>query len=375
MRSLSRHRREIMRLLEGINEASALRLRQSCCGCVGFEIGQGRFVTGGISCQGTVNGARPQISASRRLVCLLLKSRRTAPRMARMSRPTLENGERIHLVDAKGRHYALTLKAGDVYQLSGHKITHDDLIGKPDGSIVTLSGDRPMLALRPTFGEYVLKMPRGAQVLYPKDLALIPMWADVYPGARVFEAGTGSGALTMALLRAVGSRGLVVTYEAREDFARTARQNIERYMGATPNLLAFRNNAYEGIQLLEDGAPFDRLVLDLPEPWQVVPHAAQVLRSGGIYLSFVPTVPQVQQTVAALQGTAVFTMIETFETLLRTWSIQGRSVRPDHRMVAHSGFITVARKVEPGFWSHGRNRPSLLEDGTATDDDRKDAPE
>ena len=193
-------------------------------------------------------------------------------------------------------------------------------------------------------------MPRGAQVLYPKDLALIPMWADVYPGARVFEAGTGSGALTMALLRAVGPRGLVVTYEAREDFARTAMTNIERYMGPVPNLIPLRRNAYEGISLLDDGLPFDRLVLDLPEPWQVVPHAAQVLRSGGMYVSFVPTVPQVVQTVEALERATVFGMIETFETLLRTWSIQGRSVRPDHRMVAHSGFITVARKIESGLW-------------------------
>jgi tRNA (adenine57-N1/adenine58-N1)-methyltransferase len=289
-----------------------------------------------------------------------------------MSRETLQNGDRVHLVDAKGRHYALTLKAGDVYQLSGHKIAHDDVIDKPDGAIVTLSGGKSMLALRPTFGDYVLKMPRGAQVLYPKDLALIPMWADVYPGARVFEAGTGSGALTMALLRAVGPRGLVVTYEAREDFQRTARQNIERYMGAVPNLLALRHNAYEGIQLLDDGLPFDRVVLDLPEPWQVVPHAVTVLRSGGIYLSFVPTVPQVQQTVAALQNAKVFAMVETFETLLRTWSIQGRSVRPDHRMVAHSGFLTVARKVEPGFWSQGWSTPPVSDDDDAAQEGEKD---
>jgi len=205
-----------------------------------------------------------------------------------------------------------------------------------------------MLALRPTFGDYVLKMPRGAQVLYPKDLALICMWADVYPGARVFEAGTGSGALTMALLRAVGSRGLVVSYEMREDFARTARSNIERYLGPISNLVMLRKSAYEGIELLGNGDQFDRMVLDLPEPWQVIPHAAQVLRSGGIYLSFVPTVPQVMKTVEALGETKVFVMVETFETLLRTWSVHGRSVRPDHRMVAHSGFITVARKVEPG---------------------------
>ncbi len=261
----------------------------------------------------------------------------------------LTSGERIHLVDQKGRHYALTLKAGEIYQFSGQTIAHDALIGRPDATMVTLSRGKKMLAIRPTFGDYVLKMPRGAQVLYPKDLALIPMWADVYPGARVFEAGTGSGALTMALLRAVGLSGLVVTYDVRDDFARTALLNIERYMGSVSNLVSLRKNAYEGIELLDDGIPFDRVVLDLPEPWQVIPHAAQALRSGGIYVSFVPTVPQVMQTVEALERTAVFAMVETFETLLRTWSVQGRSVRPDHRMVAHSGFITVARKVEPGL--------------------------
>lgn len=259
---------------------------------------------------------------------------------------TFTNGERIHLVDKKGRQYALQLKAGDTYQHSGETIAHDQLIGRPDGVVVTLSRGKRMLALRPTLGDYVLKMPRGAQVLYPKDLALIPMWADVFPGARVFEAGTGSGALTMALLRAVGPTGLVVTYEAREDFSRTALTNIERYMGPVSQLRPFRKNVYEGIELPEDGRPFDRIVLDLPEPWQVVPHAVTVLRSGGIYLSFVPTVPQVVQTVEALERAAVFGMIHTFETLLRTWSIQGRSVRPDHRMVAHSGFITVARKLD-----------------------------
>ncbi|MEK7236836.1 MAG: tRNA (adenine-N1)-methyltransferase, partial [Nitrospirota bacterium] len=250
---------------------------------------------------------------------------------------------------------------------------HDDLIGKPDGSLAALSGNKTMLALRPTFGDYVLKMPRGAQVLYPKDLALIPMWADVYPGARVFEAGTGSGALTMALLRAVGPRGIVVTYEAREDFAKTAMTNIERYMGPMPNLISLRRNVYEGISLLDDGLPFDRLVLDLPEPWQVVPHAAQVLRPGGMYLSFVPTVPQVVQTVEALEKAMVFGMIETFESLLRTWSIQGRSVRPDHRMVAHSGFITVARKIESGLWPTAQTAEAMDEASDAHEEREDDA--
>jgi tRNA (adenine57-N1/adenine58-N1)-methyltransferase len=278
----------------------------------------------------------------------------------------LSSGERIHLVDKKGRQYALTLKAGETYQFSGQTIAHDAIIGRLDGTVVVLSGGKKMLALRPTFGDYVLKMPRGAQVLYPKDLALITMWADAYPGARVFEAGTGSGALTMALLRAVGPRGLVMTYEVREDFARTALTNIDRYLGSVANLVALRKNAYEGIELPEDGMPFDRVVLDLPEPWQAVPHVAKVLRTGGIYLSFVPTVPQVMQTVEALERATVFVMVHTFESLLRTWSVQGRSVRPDHRMIAHSGFITVARKVEPGVLDTQAGS-TMLEEGLAQD--------
>lgn len=261
----------------------------------------------------------------------------------------LQDSERIHLVDKKGRQYALTLKAGETFQYSGQTIPHDELIGKADGSLVTLSRGTRMLALRPTLGEYVLKMPRGAQVIYPKDLAMVTIWADLYPGARVFEAGTGSGALTMAILRAVGERGAVISYEAREDFARTATKNIERYLGTAPNLTIRLRDAYEGIE----GGGFDRVVLDLPEPWRVIPHAITALRSGGLYLSYVPTVPQVMQTVEALERTAVFGLIETFETLLRTWNVQGRSVRPDHRMVAHSGFITVARKVEAGLMGSG----------------------
>ncbi len=256
-----------------------------------------------------------------------------------------KNGDRVHLVDRKGHHYALTLKAGDIFQFSGETLAHDALIGQPDGSLVTLSRGRPMLALRPTLSEYVLKMPRGAQVLYPKDLGVILQWADIYPGARVFEAGAGSGALTMALLRAVGDRGHVVSYEAREDFARTAMKNIERYLGPVSNFTLRQNNAYEGIEETD----LDRVVLDLPEPWQVVPHAATALRSGGVYLSYVPTIPQAMQTVEALHRAQVFSMIQTFETLLRTWNIEGRSVRPDLRMVAHSGFLTVARKVQSGL--------------------------
>jgi tRNA (adenine57-N1/adenine58-N1)-methyltransferase len=275
----------------------------------------------------------------------------------------LRDGERIHMVDKKGRQYALTLKAGETFQYSGQTLAHDAVIGRPDGSLVTFSSGKRMLAFRPTLGEYVLKMPRGAQVIYPKDLAMITIWADIYPGARVFEAGTGSGALTMAVLRAAGERGLVVTYESREDFARTALKNIDRYLGTVPNLILRRQDVYDGIDP-SDGT-FDRVVLDLPEPWRVVPHATKVLRAGGIYLSYVPTVPQVMRTVEALEQAAEFGLIQTFETLLRTWNVQGRSVRPDHRMVAHSGFITVARKVEPGLWEP---RPAGHSDSTIAED-------
>jgi tRNA (adenine57-N1/adenine58-N1)-methyltransferase len=261
-------------------------------------------------------------------------------------------GERIHLIDKKERHYALTLKSGEVFQHSGDRIPHDAIIGKPDGTSVEFSNGKVMLAIHPTLGEYALKMPRGAQVIYPKDLAIIPTWADIYPGSRVFEAGVGSGALTMALLRAVGDRGCVVSYEIREDFAAIASKNIERFMGKVPNHFLQIRDAYEGIEIGEGDSAwqFDRVVLDIPEPWQVVPHAARALRVGGMYLSYVPTVPQVMQTVQALEESKVFTLIQNFETLLRTWNVKGRSVRPDHRMVAHSGFITVARKVDARMW-------------------------
>ncbi len=267
-------------------------------------------------------------------------------------RPMLvfQSGQRVHLVDTKGRQYAFTLQAGDRFQHSGETMLHDALIGQPDGTTVCFSGGKTMVALIPTLAEYILKMPRGAQVLYPKDIAMILMRADVYPGALVFEAGVGSAALTLGLLRAVGDRGHVVSYEIREDFARTAMKNIERFLGPVDNFHLVPRDACDGIGLDGAGAPrvFDRVVLDLPEPWRVVPHVPAALRTGGMYLSFVPTVPQVVQTVDALRRTNAFGLLETFETLVRHWNIDGRSVRPDLRMVAHSGFITVARRMDAG---------------------------
>lgn len=232
-----------------------------------------------------------------------------------------------------------------------------------------------MVALTPTLAEYTLKMPRGAQVLYPKDIAVILMWADVYPGARVFEAGVGSAALTLGLLRAVGDRGTVVGYEQRADFARIAMKNIERFRGSAANLRVWQRDAYEGIggDPEEDPRPFDRVILDLPEPWRVVPHVPDVLRPGGIYLSFVPTVPQVVQTVDALRQTNAFGMLQTFETLMRHWNIEGRSVRPDLRMVAHSGFITVARRMETGMVSE-REQGHVSPMSLSSDDSEREEP-
>lgn len=256
----------------------------------------------------------------------------------------LQSGERLHLVDKKGRQYALTLKAGETFQYSGETILHDDLIGKPDGSLVTLSRGKRMLALLPTLGDYVLKMPRGAQVIYPKDLAMILFWADIYPGCRVMEAGMGSGALTLALLRAVGPGGRVITFEQREDFARRALANIHLRCGEVTNLTV-------RLRPIEDGFaeedPVDRVVLDLPEPWRLTGELPRVLRPGGIFLSYVPTIIQAHQTSEALRHDRHWALVETFETLMRPWNIDGQSVRPFHRMVAHTGFITLARRVAP----------------------------
>ncbi len=254
------------------------------------------------------------------------------------------SGERLHLLNKKGRIYRIELKEGATYEFSGEKIFHDEIIGLEDGSEIALSRGTRFFVLRPTLAEYTLHMKRGAQILYPKDLALIPMWADVYPGATVIEAGIGSGALTIPLLNAIGEKGRLISYELREDFARRAIKNIENYFNPSPlndRLLIHNQSIYEGIVEEE----VDRIVLDLPEPHLVVRHAVEKLRSGGIFLCFLPTVPQIEKVVLALQDAHVFESIETFETMLRPWNIDGRSVRPSLRMVAHSGFITTARKV------------------------------
>ena len=250
-------------------------------------------------------------------------------------------GDPVLLIDRKERRYLIWLQAGAALDLRGGRVAHDDLIGQPEGLAVETSRGERLLAVRPTLADYVLAMPRGAQVIYPKDLALILMLADIYPGAAVVEAGTGSGALTMALVRAVGPAGRVCSYEVREEFMRVAVRNIRRYLGETPTLVLRQHDITAGIP----DAPADRLVLDLPEPWRVVGPAIEALRPGGVLLTYLPTTVQVQQTVEALRASRVFALLETVEALVRPWHVEGQSVRPAHRMVAHTGFLITARRL------------------------------
>lgn len=258
----------------------------------------------------------------------------------------LTEGDSVVLYDRRKRRYMITLRRGGTSDVRGGRIAHDELLGRAEGGTIRSTRGERFLALRPTLAEFVLEMPRGAQVVYPKDLGAIVLAADLFPGARVFEAGTGSGALTMALVRAVGPDGRVVSYEVRDDFAKIAERNIRRFIGETQSLVLRRRDLADGI--LPDDVPVDRIVLDLPEPWRMVPQAEGALVLGGILLAYLPTVPQVMQTVESLAGAGTFALVETVEVLQRPWNVDGRSVRPAHRMVAHTGFLVTARRVEPG---------------------------
>jgi tRNA (adenine57-N1/adenine58-N1)-methyltransferase len=248
---------------------------------------------------------------------------------------TLSAGERVLLVDPKERRYLVTLHPGAAFHTHSGIVAHDDVIGEPEGSTVTASTGRRFVVLRPTLADVVLKMPRGAQVIYPKDLGAILIGADIGPGMRVLEAGVGSGALSMALLRAGAD---VVGYEVRPDFAAGARSNVAAWAGAKVPYRVEERDVYQGIEERD----LDRVVLDLPEPWRALGPAAEAMRPGGILLSYLPSITQVAKLRAAMVSKA-FGMAETFEVLRRTWHVEERSVRPDHRMVAHTGFITTAR--------------------------------
>jgi tRNA (adenine57-N1/adenine58-N1)-methyltransferase len=251
----------------------------------------------------------------------------------------LAAGERVLLVDAKQRRYLTTLEAGAAFHTHAGIVAHDDVIGRPEGASVGASTGRRFIVVRPTLADTVLKMPRGAQVIYPKDLGAILLGADIGPGMRVLEAGVGSGSLSMALLRA-GAH--VVGYEVRPDFASRAIANVRAFAGDDAPYRVEERDVYEGI----DATGIDRVVLDVPEPWRVLEPAGRALRPGGIFLAYLPSITQVAALRAAM-ARSCFGLAETSELLRRTWHVEDRSVRPDHRMVAHTGFITTARLLVP----------------------------
>jgi tRNA (adenine57-N1/adenine58-N1)-methyltransferase len=259
----------------------------------------------------------------------------------------LAAGELVLLIDHKGRRYLITLDYTGEFQSHAGVLAHRDIIGLAEGSEVATTKGQRFRAYRPTLTDYVLSMPRGAQVIYPKDLGPMLLLADIGPGMRVLESGVGSGALSMAMLRC----GAVITgYEIRDDFAARASKNVQAFLGdeaATRYCVELRD-CYDGI----DCRGLDRVMLDLPEPWRVVPHAVGALRSGGILVSYSPSIVQVSLLTDALKRSS-FAEISTTEVLNRTWHVEGAAVRPDHRMVAHTGFLTRARLpapklVEPG---------------------------
>ncbi|MFN8051260.1 MAG: tRNA (adenine-N1)-methyltransferase [Acidimicrobiales bacterium] len=255
-----------------------------------------------------------------------------------MSPRQLSEGDMVLLLDSKQRQYLVTLQLGKEFHSHAGYISHEEIIGAGEGVTLRSTRGASYTVLRPTLSEFILKMPRGAQVIYPKDIGPILMMADIGPGLRILESGVGSGALSMAMLRCGVD---IVGYELREEFADRARANVEKFLGAEA-LDRYRvelRDCYEGI----DETDLDRVVLDLPEPWQVVPHAATALRPGGLILAYSPSIVQVMQFREALDK-AGFILAESLEVLNRGWYLEGAAVRPDHRMVAHTGFLTTARR-------------------------------
>lgn len=252
-------------------------------------------------------------------------------------------GDLALLLDRKNRRYLVTLSNDQVFHSHLGQLPHSRMIGHQVGGWYRTDRGHTLLAVRPTLADFVLEMPRGPQIIYPKDLGNIITLADIFPGATVVESGLGSGALTAALLRAVGASGRVITYEIEESVVPKARQNIQKVVSDTSNLTVVIGSIYEGIAERE----VDRVVLDVPEPWQAVATVGDALVMGGIMLSFLPTVLQVHQLVNQLHQDTRFQLIQSAETLLRPWHVTERSVRPAHRMVAHSGFLTTAVRCEP----------------------------
>jgi len=262
-------------------------------------------------------------------------------------------GDRIQLTDPKGKLYSFTITPGKEWHTHKGWITHDDLIGLPEGSVVSTTAGLKFTAFIPLLADYVLSMPRGATIVYPKDAAMIVGVADIYPGAHVLEAGVGSGALTLSLLRAVGENGSVHSVERRQDFADNAKANIENYFGASPKNWKLDVGSVQEQSFSEK---YDRVILDMLAPWECVAMAAEVLRPGGVFLAYVATTTQLSTTAEALKSDGHFTEPESSETIVRGWHHEGLAVRPQQRMVGHTGFLIQSRRMAPGVEVLARRR-------------------
>nr|WP_275889268.1 tRNA (adenine-N1)-methyltransferase [Nakamurella flavida] len=264
------------------------------------------------------------------------------PGPRRVSGP-FESGDRVQLTDSKGRKYTVILETGGTYHTHRGALPHDAIIGLPEGSVVNSAAGSAYLALRPLLTDYVLSMPRGAAVIYPKDAAQIVYFGDIFPGARVLEAGAGSGALTCALVRAVGPEGSVISYEVREDHAEHAARNVQRFFGQTPPTWSMTV-----ADVKEHHGEVDRIVLDMLEPWDVLDTVAENLIPGGVLTVYVATTTQLSRIAESLREYGGFTEPEAWESMNRPWHLVGLSVRPEHRMIGHTAFLLTARRLAPG---------------------------
>ena len=262
-------------------------------------------------------------------------------------------GDRIQLTDPKGKMYTFTITQGKEWHTHKGWIVQDDLVGMPEGSVVSTSAGLKFTAFKPLLGDFVLSMPRGATIVYPKDAAMIVGVADIFPGAKVIEAGVGSGALAISLLRALGPNGQLDSFERREDFADIARENVQTYFGSLPTNWSLTVGS---VQDSTAENKYDRVVLDMLAPWECVDYAANVLRPGGVFLAYVATTTQLSSTAEALKADGRFTEPLSSETIVRDWHHEGLAVRPMQRMIGHTGFLIVSRRMAPGVEVLARRR-------------------
>lgn len=270
-----------------------------------------------------------------------------------VARGDLRAGERVTLTDSKGRRKSVVLKEGGVWHTTKGAVSHDDLIGGPEGVTVTSVGGMKYLAFRPILNEYMVSMPRDAAVVYPKDAAQIVMWTDIFPGARVLEAGVGSGALTLALLRAIGPEGSLHSYERRERFADVARTNVENFLGGPHP--AWTLTVGDLVEAIED-EPIDRAVLDMLAPWECIDAVGERLVPGGVICCYVATATQLGRVADTLRAHGGFTEPHATETTVRDWHAEGLAIRPGHGTSAHTGFLIISRRLAPGVSAPMRKR-------------------